>query len=249
MTDPVLVERHDGVLRLIMNRPEKKNALTGPMYDVMTAALTEADESDAIRAVVLEGAGGAFTAGNDIGDFLAAATGGRTPRAFYFIEKLALLDTPLVAAVDGVAVGVGCTLVFHCDLAYATPAARFKMPFVDLGLVPEAASSLLAPRRMGMAKASEYILLGQPFDGYAAKEAGLVNAVVDAADLSRVAMEAAHALAAKPPGALKAARALLRGDRRDVQETMRRENEAFAAALASPEARAAFMRFLAKGGA
>ncbi len=246
MTNDVIVEKSDGVMRIVMNRPDKKNALTGPMYDAMTAALKDADSSDAIRAIVLEGAGGAFTAGNDLADFLAAATRGEPTRAFPFIEQIALSETPIVAAVDGVAVGVGTTLIFHCDLVYATPGARFRMPFVDLGLVPEAGSSLLAPRLLGMAKASEYILLAQGFDGHAAKEAGLVNAVVNPQDLSRVAMEAARALAAKPVAALKASRALLRGDRVDVKAAMARETAAFAAALKSPDARKAFEAFLSK---
>ncbi len=246
MTGDVIVEKHDGVMRVVMNRAAKKNALTGPMYDAMTAALTEADSSEAIRAVVLEGSGGAFTAGNDLADFLAAATSGKETRAFQFIEKIATLDTPIVAAVDGVAVGVGTTLIFHCDLVYATPTAKFRMPFVDLGLVPEAGSSLLAPRRLGMAKASEYILLAEAFDGQAAMQAGLVNAVVPAADLSRTAMEAARKLAAKPSAALRASRALLRGDRADVRAAMKRESEAFAAALKSPDARKAFEAFFAK---
>lgn len=246
MTDDVIVEKHDGVLRIVMNRAAKKNALTGPMYDAMTAALAQADASDDIRAVVLEGSGGAFTAGNDLADFLATATRGQESRAFYFIEKLAALDTPIVAAVDGVAVGVGTTLIFHCDLVYATAGAKFRMPFVDLGLVPEAGSSLLAPLRLGMAKASEYILLAEPFDAQAAKEAGLVNAIVPAQDLSRTAMEAARKLAAKPAGALKASRALLRGDRAELKAAIRRESDAFATALKSPDARKAFEAFLSK---
>lgn len=246
MTDDVIVERHGAVMRIVMNRPAKKNALTGPMYDAMTAAMQEADSSADIRAIVLEGAGGAFTAGNDLADFLATATQGKENRAGFFIRQIALSQTPVVAAVDGVAVGVGTTLIFHCDLVYATAGAKFRMPFVDLGLVPEAASSLLAPRRLGMARASELILLAEPFGGAQAVEWGLANALVAPEELSARAMAAAQKLAAKPAGAIAATRALLRGDRAEIEKAMAAENAAFMKALLSPDARAAFEAFLSK---
>lgn len=242
----VLIEKRDGVLRLTMNRPDKKNALTGPMYDTMTAALKDAERDDTIRAILLEGAGGSFTAGNDLGDFLAIAQGKAESRAFPFIEAVALLEKPIVAAIDGVAVGVGTTLLFHCDLAYATPGAKFRMPFVDLGLVPEAASSLLAPLRVGMARASELILLAEAFGGEDAARLGIVNRVVPTEELGAVAFEAARKLAAKPPEALRASRALLRGTREDIRAAMKRENDAFATALKSDDAKRAFEAFLKK---
>lgn len=242
----VLIEKRNGVLRLTMNRPDKKNALTGPMYDAMTAALKDAEGDDAIRAILLDGAGGSFTAGNDLGDFLAVAQGKGQSRAFPFIEAVALLEKPIVAAVDGVAVGVGTTILFHCDLVYATPEAKFRMPFVDLGLVPEAASSVLAPMRVGMAKASELILLAEPFGGEEAARIGIVNRVVPASELGAVAFEAARKLAAKPPQALRASRALLRGDRKDISAVMKRESDAFAKALQSDDAKRAFEAFLKK---
>ena len=245
MTD-VLVNIQDGVLRLTMNRPEKKNALTGPMYDALTDALTRSGRDDGVRAVLLEGAGGSFTAGNDLGDFLAVAQGKAEARAGFFIEAVAMLEKPIVAAIDGVAVGVGTTIVLHCDLAYATPEAKFRMPFVDLGLVPEAGSSLLLPRRVGMAKASELILLAEAFGGEEAARLGIVNRVVSSADLSNVALAAAKRLAAKPPAALRASRALLRGDRNDIRAAMKAESVAFAAALKSEDAKAAFAAFLKK---
>ncbi|MDE2363214.1 MAG: enoyl-CoA hydratase/isomerase family protein [Hyphomicrobiales bacterium] len=249
MTTETIVAIEAGVMRITMNRPDKKNALTGAMYDAMTAAMEQADARDDVRAVVLEGSGGAFTAGNDLGDFLATATRGQESRAFPFIRKIATLDTPIVAAVDGVAVGVGTTLLFHCDLVYATPAAKFRMPFVDLGLLPEAGSSLLAPARFGMAKASEYILLAEAFGPQEAKDLGLVNGIVPQAELAETAMAAARKLAAKPAGALRMARQLMRGDRKDIVAAMERESAAFAKALKSPEAKAAFESFLnrAKG--
>lgn len=246
MTDEVQVSVADGVMRITMNRPAKKNALTGPMYDAMTAALEEADATDAIRAVMLEGSGGSFTAGNDLGDFLATATKGDEPRASYFIKKIAMLETPIVAAVDGVAVGVGTTLLFHCDLVYATEAAKFRMPFLDLGLVPEAASSILAPRRFGMAKASEYILLAEAFGPHEAEKLGLINGIVAPDLLGETAMNAARKLAAKPPAALRSARRLMRGERKDIETAIEREMVAFGEALRSDDAKAAFMAFLGK---
>jgi enoyl-CoA hydratase/carnithine racemase len=246
MTEDIIIAVADGVMRITMNRAAKKNALTGPMYDAMTAAMEKADATDAIRAIVLEGSGGAFTAGNDLADFLATATRGEENRAGHFIRKIATLDTPIVAAVDGVAVGVGTTLLFHCDLVYATPAAKFRMPFLDLGLVPEAASSILAPMRFGMAKASEYILLAEEFGPQEARNLGLINSIVEPDTLSPTAMEAARKLAAKPPAALRAARRLMRGDRKDIVAAMDREMVAFGEALRSPEAKAAFMAFLGK---
>ena len=246
MTTETTIVVADGVMRITMNRPAKKNALTGPMYDSMTAAMAQADASDDIRAIVLEGSGGSFTAGNDLGDFLATATRGEENRAGHFIRKIALLETPIVAAVDGVAVGVGTTLLFHCDLVYATPAAKFRMPFLDLGLLPEAGSSILAPRRFGMAKASEYILLAEAFGPQEAKELGLINAVVAPEALGETAMGAARKLAAKPAAALRMARQLMRGDRKEIEAAIDRESAAFAKALTSPEAKAAFMAFLGK---
>lgn len=246
MTDDVLIAKRDGVLALTMNRPDKKNALTGPMYDALTAAISAAQTDDATRAILLEGAGGAFTAGNDLADFLAVAQGKAEARAGYFIAAVAMSVKPIVAAVDGVAVGVGTTILFHCDLVYATAGAKFRMPFVDLGLVPEAASSLLVPRRIGMAKASELILLADAFGGEEAARLGIVNRVVEAVELGAIAFDAARKLAAKPPAALRASRALLRGDRADVLAAMKAENAAFAQALKSPDARKAFQAFLAK---
>lgn len=243
MCEAVVIDHRDGVLRLTINRPDKKNALTGPMYDAMTAALAAAGDDGAVRAVLLEGAGGNFTAGNDLGDFLAIAQGKAESRAGAFIEAVAMFEKPVVAAVDGVAVGVGTTILFHCDLVYVTATAKLRMPFVDLGLVPEAGSSLLAPLRMGMARASEAILLAEPFGGEDAVRMGLANRVVAPAELGDVAYDAARKLSAKPPGALRASRALLRGNRDNLKAAMKAENAAFAAALQSEDARRAFEAF------
>ena len=246
MSGQIDVSRDGAALRVVMARPEKKNALTGAMYDAMIDALKTAEDDDAIGALVVEGAGGDFTAGNDLNDFLSYEGDFAGSPPLSFVRAIARFPKPLVLAIDGVAVGVGATMLLHCDLAYATPRARFRMPFVDLGVVPEAAATWLLPRRIGMARASELLLLCEPFDAARALEWGLLNAVVAAADLSRVAMEKARELAGKPRGAVAATRRLLRGD---VEETARRveaEASLFAAALRSPEAIGAMRAILAK---
>jgi enoyl-CoA hydratase/carnithine racemase len=233
MSEFVKVERDGAVLVVTLARAEKKNALTGAMYEALTAALAEASADDAIGVVLIEGSGGVFSAGNDIGDFLAFAMkrGAEMKDApgVRFIYALAAFAKPLVAAVDGHAIGLGATLCLHCDLVYASPAARFHMPFVDLGLVPEAGSSLLVPQRLGRARASQYLLLGES---------------VDAASLHAHALAKAKTLAAKPRQALLATRRLLRGDPAALTARMGEEVDLFTAGLKSPEARAAFMAFM-----
>ncbi|MBU2532860.1 MAG: enoyl-CoA hydratase/isomerase family protein, partial [Alphaproteobacteria bacterium] len=214
-TAEIEISRSEGVQTIRIVRPEKKNALLPAMYSAMFEALVDGDASDTVRAHIITGSGGVFSAGNDIKDFMsragAGAPVGNTP-VHRFIGYLPRVEKPLIAAVDGLAVGVGTTLLFHCDLVYASPAARFSTPFLSLGLVPEAGSSLLAPRRMGHARAFEMLALGEPFSAERARDAGLVNAVVDADELEATAREAALRLAGKPPAALKIARELLRGD-------------------------------------
>jgi enoyl-CoA hydratase/carnithine racemase len=246
MTNDVIVAREENILRITMNRPAKKNALTGAMYDAMREALELADRDEAIRAVLITGTDGVFTAGNDIGDFLPGTRDEHGSPALRFIQTIALCDTPIVAAVDGNAVGVGTTMLFHCDLVYAAPSAKFRMPFIDLGLVPEAASSMTVPLRVGIAKASEWLLLGEAFDAHEAHRCGVINGVVAAAELIDTALNAAKRLAAKPAHALAATRRLMRGDRQAIRAQMERENKEFAAALESPEAKAAFSAFLSK---
>ena len=248
MTDNIEIAREGAVLSAAFARPEKKNAITGAMYEALIEAFDTAERDPEIGALVLTGKGGVFTAGNDIADFLAVAMheAGEFP-AWRFVSKLAEFEKPLVAAVDGLAIGVGTTLCFHCDLVYATPEARFQMPFVDLGLVPEAGSSLLAPQRFGRAKAAELLLLGEPFDGEEALKLGLVNARLPQDRLLKHAMEKAAALAAKPRAALLATRRLMRGDPEVLKARMAEESRAFSLALKSPEAHAAFQAFLAGG--
>ncbi len=243
----VLIERDGDVLVATLNRPDKKNALTGAMYRALREALATASAEAAIGAVLVTGAGGVFCAGNDIGDFLAgaqaAARDGEASPGARFIRALARFEKPIVAAIEGQAVGIGTTLCFHCDLVYAAPSARFAMPFVNLGLVPEAGSSMLVPRRFGLGGASELLLLGQTYNAARAREIGLVAEVVAPETLKTHALVKAKALAAKPRAALLATRKLMRGDAEALYAHMEEELAAFARALKSPEARAAFEAF------
>jgi enoyl-CoA hydratase/carnithine racemase len=247
MTEQVLVADEGAVRVIRMNRPEKKNALTQPMYEAMTAALYEATASRAIRAVVLAGAPGAFCAGADIGEFLESAqTGGLRPKTVEFLHTLARNGKPLVAAVGGLAVGIGTTMLLHCDYVVAAANASLATPFSRLGLIPEAASSLLAPLRMGHARAFSLLVMGRPLTAQAAKEAGIVNEVVDPAAVDDVALKAAQDIAALPPGAVAVSRSLLRGELDDVVKRIDTETALFRERLQSDEARAAFAAFLSR---
>lgn len=249
MTHFVKTRRDGSVLEITLDRAEKKNALTGAMYDQLSVALKVANDEAGVGAVLIQGSGGVFTAGNDIGDFLAHASAGAAMPAFRFVKAIAACDTPLVAAVDGVAVGVGTTMLFHCDLVYAAPTAKFRMPFIDLGLVPEAGSSLTVPARVGRAKAAELLMLGEGFGAEEAHRLGVVNAVVAANLLRDVALVEARRLAAKPRAAMRATRRLIVGDRTELLKRIDEEAQAFARALASDEARQAFMAFMSKSAA
>jgi enoyl-CoA hydratase/carnithine racemase len=250
MSEFVHISREGAVIRATLERPDKKNALTSAMYERLIAAFREASADAGVGALVLTGSHGVFTAGNDIGDFLAAATQAATSNTqspgVRFIRTLATFDKPLVAAIEGAAVGIGTTLCFHCDLVYAAPSARFAMPFVNLGLVPEAGSSLLAPLRFGAARAAELLLLAEPFEAERALALGLVNAIVEPGDLVEHALARAHALAAKPREALLATRRLLRGDPAALLQHMDEELRLFHERLRSPEAKTASMAFMTK---
>ena len=248
MTDHIRIERPgDGVLSIRLDRPEKKNAITRPMYAAMTEALHEADRDEGVRVTVFLGREGCFSAGNDLNDFLAfAGEGTMGGEVLAFLHALAAHRKPLVSGVDGLAIGIGTTIHLHCDLTYASDRSRFRTPFVDLALVPEAASSLLAPRLMGYQRAFALLAAGEEFSAEAAREAGLVHAVVPPAEVEAVTLAAAARLAAKPPGALAIARALIRGDRADVTARIDEEARHFAAQLKSPEARAALEAFLVR---
>jgi enoyl-CoA hydratase/carnithine racemase len=228
-----------------MNRPEKKNALTLVMYAAMTQAIGETAQRPDIRCLLIAGSDGVFCAGNDLGDFLEASKGGGlAPQALRFLHALARNETPVVAAVAGPAVGVGTTMLMHCDHVVAAANAVLSTPFAALGLVPEAASSLIAPRLMGHARAFALLVMGERLDAEAARAAGLVNEVVPAAELDAAARKAADTIAALPPQGVRAARRLMRGSVEEIIARIDAEAEAFRERLASPEAQAAFAAFL-----
>ncbi|WP_346899466.1 crotonase/enoyl-CoA hydratase family protein [uncultured Roseibium sp.] len=237
----------DGVQILRIDRPEKKNALTGAMYAALAEALEEGNTDDAIRCHLICGHPGAFTAGNDIADFLKYGLSGDSGDrpAGRFLKALVMNDKPLIAAVDGLAVGVGTTLLMHCDMIFASQNAVFKAPFVDLGLVPEAGSTLIGPKLMGSQWAFELLCLGETFSAERAEKAGLVNHVIDG-DVEAAALDCARKLAAKPPAALAAARRLLKGDRDALLACIETETEIFTERLTAPETIATFEAFMTK---
>jgi enoyl-CoA hydratase/carnithine racemase len=237
----------DGAVRLIrLNRPQKKNALTRAMYTTITQAIREADQSEAIRCSVIAGAPGVFCAGNDIADFLNASEGGLDPRGHEFLLALARRRKPMVAAVNGIAIGVGTTLLLHCDHVVAGSGATLSTPFLKLGLIPEAGSTLLAPMRMGYARAFSMLVMGRPLTAEEAKSAGIVNVVVDAAQVDDLALQAAREIAALPPRSLAVTRGLMRSHLDDVVKQIETESAHFKDLLQSDEARAAFQAFLAR---
>jgi enoyl-CoA hydratase/carnithine racemase len=242
----IIVSQADGVLRIIFNRPEKKNAFDRDAYGTMIAALEAAGTDEAVKAVLFAGAGGDFTAGNDLADFRDCLDSLDAFPALTFVKTLAAFRKPMVAAVTGDAIGVGTTMLFHCDLVYASPEARLRMPFIDLGLVPEAGASLLVPQRFGMTRASQYLLLGDGFSGAEAHALGLVNALASPELVQETAFAAAQRLAAKPSAALMASRRLLRGDPADILARIDAEAALFAKALASPTTRERLAAFFAK---
>ena len=246
MTAEIVLTQEDGIRIIRMNRPNKKNALTQPMYAEMTRALREAEASDAIRCLVLTGGPGAFCAGSDISDFQKRAEGGLKPITVDFLHALVRNPKPLLAAVDGLAIGIGTTMLLHCDYVVAASGATFATPFTKLGLIPEAASSLLGPMRMGHARAFALLVMGRSMSAEEAKAAGLINAVVDAAALDSTVLQAAREVAALPAGAVALARNLLRGNLDDLARRVDTEAMHFKERLQSEEARAAFAAFLAR---
>jgi len=239
----------DGPVRTVrMNRPEKKNALTVPMYEAMADAIEGAGADPALRCLVIAGVPGAFSAGNDLQEFRNAAdhAEGLAPPLLRFLVALARAEMPLVAAVSGLAVGIGTTMLLHCDHVVASSDARFSTPFVHLGLVPEAASSLLGPRRMGHARAFALLAMGRPLDAAGAVAAGIVNTIAPPAEVDGQAMQAAREIAALPAEALAATRRLMRGSPDEAIERIEEEADLFGVRLASAEARAAFEAFLSR---
>lgn len=247
MSAHILVKRRGPVQIIRMNRPEKKNAISREMYNAMAAALTNGDESAAIRCHMLLGLPGVFCAGADIADLQEAADSGESGHeALEFLLSLARCEKPVVSGVDGTAVGVGTTMHFLCDLTFATPETVFRAPFVDLGLVPEAGSSMLAPQILGPQRAFALLALGEDLSAEEARESGLVHRVVAAPDLESRILSTAKTLAAKPPEALQITRDLMYDPRREILARICKEAEHFQARLRSPDARAAFTAFTAR---
>ena len=248
MTDHVIIEQpaaYPGVQVIRFNRPEKKNAITRLMYRWMADALNAANNDAAIRATAFLGTEGCFSAGNDMNDFMAAAMGGSVGQeTIDFLHALANAEKPIVSGVDGLAIGIGTTIHMHCDLTIASSRSHFRTPFVDLALVPEAGSSLLAPRLMGHQRAFALLATGEAFSAEDAKDAGLIWKVCAPEEVETITLATAKKLAAKPPEALKIARDLVRADRSELIERIDEETRHFVVRLKSAEARAAFEAFM-----
>jgi enoyl-CoA hydratase/carnithine racemase len=237
----------DGILAITIDRPDKKNAMTAAMYAAIAEALAAGGRDPAVKVFLVQGGPGAFSAGNDLTDFLQHPPQSFDDPVFRFLQELRTAEKPLVAAVTGVAVGIGTTMLLHCDLVFAADNAKFALPFVNLSICPEAASSFLLPLAAGYQRASELLLLGEPFDVATAREVGLVNKVLPAAEVAPAALAAAQKLAARPSSAVRTTKRLMRGWQAEmVKKAMEEEGRTFVAMLSSPEAKEAFSAFLEK---
>ena len=247
MTSHVLTETKDRIARIELNRAEKRNALTAEMYQALADALRAAEADAQVRAVLIHGHAECFCSGNDLKDFLDNPPHSDASPVFQFLQAISRAGKPLLAAVGGAAVGIGTTMLLHCDLVYATAEARFQLPFISLGLVPEAASSLLLPMIAGHQRAAELLLLGKPFDSAKALAAGIVTEVVPKEDLLDRARAAAAHIAALPPAQMRLTKSLMKKRHAvAVQEQMREEGVLFRELLGSPEAKEAMNAFLEK---
>jgi enoyl-CoA hydratase/carnithine racemase len=245
--DEIVTDRSESILRVELNRPERKNAMTSRMYVALADILNEAAKEEDIRVVLWCGAGDSFCAGNDIEDFLKNPPGpGDSPQA-RLMNAFVDFDKPLIAAVQGAAIGGGTTMLTHCDFVYAGESAKFQMPFINLALVPEFGSSWSLPAQLGQIRAAELVLLGLPFDARHASDLGFVTQVVPDRDLLATASETARKLAAKPAGALRASKRLLkRSFREQMKEAIKAENEEYSVRVPSDDAKEAFRAFLEK---
>ena len=245
--DDILTERSEGILRVQLNRPDKLNAMTTGMYLRLADIIAEAGKDESIKVVLWHGVGDAFSAGNDIEDFLQNPPGpGESPQA-RLMAALVDFDKPLIAAVHGAAIGGGTTMILHCDFVYAAESTRFQMPFINLAVVPEFGSSGILPHTIGHIRAAELILTGSPFGAARAVELGLATRVVSDQDLLAVATETARHLASKPSGAMQASKRLLKRSFRELTKAaMAAENEVFSVQVRSDEAKAALAAFIAK---
>jgi enoyl-CoA hydratase/carnithine racemase len=247
MEQDILVHAEAGVMTLTLNRLARKNSLTADMYAALADAIARAGEDAAVRVVLLQGHETVFSAGNDIGDFLNQPPAGAESPVFRFLHAIAGFPKPLLAAVCGPAVGIGTTMLFHCDLVYAGDNAAFSMPFVNLGLCPEAAASLLAPQMLGYHRAAEALMLGEPFMAEAALEVGLVNRVLPPTEANGYAAVQARKLAAKPITSLVETKRLMKmGQQQAVARQMAEEGESFRRLLVAPAAKEAFTAFMEK---
>ena len=243
----ILVHTEAGVMTLTLNRVDKKNSITAAMYGQLADALQAAQDDPAVRCVVFQGNETIFSSGNDIGDFLHKPPAGQDSPVFRFLHGIAAFPKPIVAAVCGPAVGIGTTMLLHCDLVYAGDNAAFALPFVNLGLCPEAASSLLVPQMFGYHRAAEALLLGEPFMAEAALEVGLVNRVVPPTEANAIAQAQARKLAAKPISSLiETKRLMKKGQAALVAQQMTEEGAVFGRMLGEPAAREAFTAFMEK---
>ncbi|RKP49163.1 enoyl-CoA hydratase [Trinickia fusca] len=244
----ILVERADeGVMTIAFNRPGKKNAITAAMYQTMADALAEAQEDTRVRAILFRGTEGVFSAGNDLEDFMKSPPKDENAPVLQFLRQISSAQKPIVAAVSGVAVGIGTTLLLHCDLVYAAESATFSLPFTQLGLCPEAASSLLLPNIAGYQLAAEKLLLGEAFDAQEAHRMGIVNRLLPAADVDAFAFAQAVKLAALPASSLRVSKSLMkRAHEQAIAERMKEEVVHFSQMLLAPEAREAMMAFFQK---
>jgi enoyl-CoA hydratase/carnithine racemase len=243
-TSEIICECRERILCITIERPEKMNALSPAMYDALAEAIAHAEGDPDIRVILLQGGGGCFTSGNDLNDFVDSPPAGEESPVFRFLRAISTAEKPIVAAVSGPAVGIGTTMLLHCDLVYAGEGARFELPFVNLELCPEAACSLLLPQLVGHQRAAELLLLGEPFGAERAREIGLVNVVFPDGELPQQALGLARKLAQRPPASVRLTKALLKkGSQRAVAETMVEEGRHFLQRLSSPEAKEAFAAF------
>ncbi|MEZ9139454.1 MULTISPECIES: enoyl-CoA hydratase [unclassified Shewanella] len=240
----IQVKDDQGVRIISFNRPEKRNAFNLKMYQQLTEYLIQGESDNDIRTFMLRGEGNCFTSGNDIADFLASGELNESHPTVQFLHCLLNLKKPIVAAVSGAAVGIGTTMLLHCDLVYADNSSKFQLPFVNLALVPEAASSLLLPLIVGQQKAAELILLGESFTAETACELNIINRVIESSELNDFVFEQAKKLANQPPLSLQASKKLLRYNQADVKQQMLAELEVFSERLKSDEAKARFQAFL-----
>jgi enoyl-CoA hydratase/carnithine racemase len=247
MMDDIITEQYESILRVVLNRPAKKNAMTSGMYVTLADVFNDAARDERIRVVLWHGAGDSFCAGNDVEDFLKNPPGpGESPQA-RLMNALIDFDKPLIAVVQGPAIGGGTTMLTHCDFVFAAEGAKFQMPFINLAVVPEFGSSFLVPARIGHIRAAELILLGLPFDAKRAADLGFVTQVVSDQNLLATATETARKLAAKPAGALQASKRLMkRSFREQIKAAMKAENEEFSAQVRSEDAKEALTAFLEK---